>query len=170
MGGLVPALSFQPRHVAPVLSGAKPFTLRKLRKGGGCPKVGDPLHLFTDHRKPTMAKFATATCVMRTTLWFTQRGLAKVQHDALAADAPPVFVRVGHAIVDAGATDVAAQELALHQLALWDGFTSWSDLHAWHAANGAVDANGHVLRRLFGFGAVVAEPGFDLLKGLADGE
>lgn len=164
----MPALSFQPRHVAAVLNGSKPFTLRKLRKGGGCPKVGDPLHLFTNHRLPTMAKIGTATCVMRTTLWFTERGLAKVQHDALAVDAPPVFIRVGNAIVDAGEPDVAAQELALHQLATWDGFANWSDLYAWHSANGPLDANGHCLRRLIGIGPVEPEPGFDVQGLLVD--
>lgn len=158
----MPALSFQPRHVPSVLNGSKPFTLRKLRKGGGCPKVGDTLHLFTNHRLPTMAKFGTAPCVMRTALWFTERGLAKVQHDGLDLNAPPVFVRVGNAIVDAGSSDPAAQELALHQLAVWDGFGSWSELHAWHARNGQLDANGHVLRRLFGIGLVEPEPGFDV--------
>lgn len=164
----MPALSFQPRHVAAVLNGSKPFTMRKPRRDGSCPKVGDPLHLFTNHRRPDMAKFAVARCVMRTTLWFDARGIAKVQHDALAEDAPPVFGRIGWAIVEAGSTDVKVQELALHQLATWDGFSSWSDLVAWHAANGKLDANGHVLRRLFGMGDVVPEPGFDVQQLLVD--
>lgn len=162
------ALSFKPRYVAAVLNGSKPFTMRKLRKGGGCHKLGDTLHLFTNHRLPTMAKFGVATCVMRTTLWFDERGLAKVQHDGLAEDAPPVFARVGQAIVDTGELDAGTQERALHQLASWDGFASWSDLHAWHVANGGVDANGHCLRRLFGLGRVIPEPGFDVQGLLVD--
>lgn len=163
------ALSFQPRHVDNVLNGSKPFTMRKLRKGGGCPKVGDTLHLFTNHRLPTMAKIGTATCVMRTTLWFDARGIAKVQHDGLDPAAPPVFVRVGGCIVDAGSTDVAVQERALHQLAVWDGFASWSDLFTWHAGNGGLDANGHALRRLIGLGPVTPDPDWQAAHGVQSG-
>ena len=150
----MPALGFMDQHVPNVLDGSKPFTMRKPRKDGCDPRVGDALHLFRDWRKPTMRKFATATCVMRTTLWFDHRGIAKVQHDGLAERAPFVFVSVGQAIVQAGDPSAANQELALHQLAKWDGFTSWNDLWAFHQSYGGLDANGHAQRRLIGIGHV----------------
>lgn len=150
----MPALGFQQRHVAAVLDGSKPFTMRKVRKNGQCPRVGDALHLFENWRTPDMRKFATATTALRMTVWFDERGMAKVQHDGFAPDAARIHVDVGDAIVRTGDSSLKVRELALHQLAIWDGFASWSDLWAWHSANGPLDANGHALRRLIGLGNV----------------
>ena len=154
----MPALGFKREFVASVVDGSKPFTMRKPRKDGCDARVGDPLHLFQDWRQPTMAKFATATCVMRTRLWFDHRGLAKVQHEGLAQDAPIIFARVGQAIVQAGDPQALNQELALHQLAKWDGFTSWDDLWAFHEGYGKLDDNGLAHRILFGLGGVKPWP------------
>lgn len=150
----MPAIGFMAQHVPSVLDGSKPFTMRKPRKDGRDPKVGDDLHLFENWRTPAMRKFATAACVMRTTLWFDHRGIAKVQHDGLAEGAPFVFVSVGQAIVQAGDPEAVNQELALHRLATWDGFSSWTDLWAFHQSYGKLDANGHAMRRLIGLGNV----------------
>lgn len=161
-------LSFQPRHVAGVLNGSKPFTLRKVRRDGHCPKVGTALHLFTNHRQPNMAKIGTTTCAMRVTLWFDERGIAKVQHDGMDTAGPPILAHVAQAIVDAGSLDVKVQELGLHRLAVWDGFASWSELVAWHVGNAGVDANGHCLRRLIGFGTVTPDPDYVSAHGVQE--
>lgn len=150
----MPQLGFMERFVPSVLDGTKPFTMRKVRRDGRCPKVGDTLHMFVNVRTPEALKFATARCVMRTTLWFDARGIAKLQHDGLDLSAPPIFGRVGDALLAAGDLSAAAQERGLHQLAAFDGFASWTDLWAFHSTTGKLDANGHALRRLIGFGDV----------------
>lgn len=157
----MPGLGFKSQHVPNVLNGSKPFTMRKIRKGGGCPRVGQDLFLFENWRTPEVRRFAMAKCVMRTTLWFDARGLAKVQHDDLARDAPPIFAAVGAALMDTGDINPAVQEKALHQLAAWDGFASWSELWDFHKVGG-LDANGHAMRRLIGMGSVVPSPGYDV--------
>lgn len=142
------ALTFTPQVAPAVLSGSVVLTLRRARSNVTQPKVGERLALLNGSGRV----MANASCVMRTALWFNARGLAKVQHDGLATDAPPRFHGIGNAIVDAGSTDVRAQELGLHALAIAAGFTGWTDLWAYFSSAGRLDANGQALRHLIGWG------------------
>ncbi|AYD87683.1 hypothetical protein [Caulobacter phage Kronos] len=150
----MPALGFMQQHVAAVVEGRKPFTMRKPRVGGkGEPKVGSRLFLFENWRTPKMRKFAEADCVMRTTLWFDERGVAKIKHEGLALGAPPIFLLVSNAIMETAADDNATRELGLHALARFDGFDGWPSLWAYHSGQG-LEPDGLCKRRLYGFGNV----------------
>lgn len=154
----MPALGFMQQHVASVVDGSKPFTMRRPRKGGkGEPTVGARLFLFEHWRTPQMRKFAEADCVMRATLWFDERGVAKIKHEGLDPGAPPIFLAVSAAIMDTASDVTQTRELGLHQLAVFDGFTGWAELWAYHSGQG-LEPDGLCKRRLYGFGNVEPAP------------
>jgi hypothetical protein len=163
----MPALGFMQQHVASVVDGSKPFTMRRPRKGGkGEPRLNSPLYLFEHWRTPNMRRFATATCVMRCTLTYTVDGILKVKHDGLDPVAPAIFAKVSTALLACQSARAAEREFALHQLAVFDGFSSWTDLWAFHAGQG-LETDGTCKRRLYGFGNVKPEPGTDIPLPLA---
>lgn len=60
-----PAFNFQAQFADAVESGEKRQTIRKLRKDGRDPKVGDTLYLYTGMRTKACRKLGEAVCTSR---------------------------------------------------------------------------------------------------------
>lgn len=116
----MPALSFQPRFVQPILDGVKDQTIRAPRKVPIRP--GQTLHLFTGMRTKQCRRIATVTCTA-----------------VLSVTIRPFLYSVD-AIVD-------GQEVHLTEFARRDGFGSWAEMcDFWQDTHGALAFTGHVYR------------------------
>lgn len=161
----MPAIGFKSDFVPAILAGLKPLTMRRGRRGGGDPRVGDPLYLFENWRTPQMRKFATATCYLRLAVRFTPTGLVDVKYRGLHASSPPIMVSVGTAVAEASGIPGSDQcKAALQRLAEWDGMASWEAVYEFHLdgdrAKGRRAKYGSAVdRELIGFAGVVAVPG-----------
>lgn len=118
------AYSFEKRHHDNILSGDKPFTVRKLGKKRHA-RIGEAVQ-FRDGR--TGPVFATGQCVFRATIVFGADGLRRVTNPSFTPEGERLF-RLFSAAED------AASQAAQHRekVAVQDGFTSWDDMVAWHA-------------------------------------
>lgn len=137
-------LRFAARFREPILSGAKPFTLR-----GGAARnyaLGDQLELCPD-RGPA---FATAQCVFRASVVFAAAGIARVLDPKHLADGDRlarIFAQAEQGMPQAGDY--------LNRIALLDGFPSWADFHAWHLDHGQ-SVEGRCTREVIGWSGVKA--------------
>lgn len=158
-------LGFQTQHAGPVVRGEKPITMRKPRADGSNPKLGDPLYLFLHWRTPKVARFATATCVMRGLLTFNAQGVFMVSPGGLDLDpaAPARVKEVALALTYLGHSPhgTKADKLRL-QLAQWDGFDSFAAMWDFHQRMGT-DADGWADRYVFGLGGVTVADDFTQL-------
>ena len=163
----MPAINFKAEYAPKILNGSKPFTLRKRRADFRDPAPeGSRLSLFTGMRTKSCTKFASAVCALRGTIAFNASGLVLARFDdfderGLVDEHATDHERVTLATVIATMTNAhgypngprAAEQR--ERIAVWDGFSSWADMWAFHEAYG-VNADGVALRELIGFGHVTS--------------
>lgn len=138
----MPALNFQPRFADPVRSGAKPLTLRMPRRDGrDAAPVGKMLRLYTGMRRPGCTLLLDTVTLYRATLQLSEGGIVALT-DARGGGALRPFM---DRWVGLGAGSGRGQ--MNEAFARLDGFDSYADLYAWHAAV-ALDDIGCVMREL----------------------
>ena len=138
----MPALNFQPRFADPVRSGAKPLTLRMPRRDGrDAAPVGKRLRLYTGMRRPDCALLLETVTLYRVTLQLGEGGIVSLT-GARGGGALRPFMDRWLCLQQAPARDQMSDAFAR-----LDGFDSYADLFAWHAAV-ALDDIGCVTREL----------------------
>jgi hypothetical protein len=118
------AYSCEKRHHGNILSGAKPFTLRKTGKKRHA-RVGETLQLRDGRTGPV---FATAQCVFRAKITFDESGLTRVSEATWIGDGD----KIARLFAAAEQASYQAEEHR-EKLAVQDGFADWATMVAWHA-------------------------------------
>ena len=156
----MPDLGFKDQHVAAILAGDKPFTLRRAWKHGRTPDIGAKLGLVSGWRTPARRRFAWAICEFRCTVFFGEHHLAgatgwreveiagswAAQVRELLPTHPPMAITVP--------TGYGVESGAFAKL---DGFESYAEFWTFHSRHRAADAPAICERELIGLGCVTAE-------------
>lgn len=148
-------LGFKDHHVEALLTGRKPFTLRRAWRNNRTPDLGARLGLVSGWRTPARRRFATAVVTFRATLAFGPDRIEMV-HDWRTSD--PVGAALVKASLDiAMAGDPIGHLSGTKAFVMLDGFDGWPSFYAFHSAHRAEGADPIIRRELIGFGAVTAE-------------
>lgn len=162
-------LGFKDRHVAALLDGSKPFTLRRAWRNGRTPDIGARIGLVSGWRTPQRRKFATALVEFRCEVLFDEDGITAFNDWRTTDLVSPAAERV-HGALRKGAGEFEAvlplgRFTGRDTLAFLDGFRTgeadqfgdWRAFYAFHNAHRAEGSDPVIRRELIGLGLVTAE-------------
>lgn len=153
-------LAVQPRFTPLILSGAKPFTLRRAWANGRTPDLGASLRFVEHPRSRARRVVGTALVAFRCTILFDEAGVLDASIMRRAVAFPEAALRVADLIKAAhhGRRNGGLMHDA-DEIARLDGFGGgWGEFWHFHNQHRA-QASGACSRELIGFGAVSEEFG-----------
>lgn len=156
----MPDLGFKDHHAPGLLSGEKPFTLRRAWKNGKTPDVGTTVGIVTGWRTPARRKIATARVMFRCALTFSEGGIEAFyqwRQDPIAAGS--VWKVKGFLLEAqvAGFREYPIRRKAASDFARLDGFEDYAAFWRFHSNHRAEGADPIIKRELIGFGLVTPE-------------
>lgn len=155
----MPDFGFQDRHVPGLISGDKPFTLRRAWKRG-TPDVGTTVGIVTGWRTKARRRVATARITFRCAVSFSEGGIEAFydwREDAMISGlAFQVKGALQRAQV-ASPLDYARRRENAEKFAGLDGFEDYAAFWRFHASHRAAGSSPVIQRELIGLGLVVPE-------------
>lgn len=158
------ALGFKDRWAPSVMSGDKPFTLRRAwKRPGDMPDVEDRVQIVTGWRTPQRKVIGTARVAFRCEVEFSAEGIIRFDHWRRADMVSPMAERVRVNMVRAvdahpTAWTLGSAERACEAFARLDGFESWDAFWAFHDQHRARRADTRsMVRELIGFDRIAEE-------------
>jgi hypothetical protein len=146
------AYNFKAEFAPPVVSGEKPLTMRRARKGNARhARVGDTLQLSTGARTKNRRVLATPTCTLRATVVLGPDTVVRVLDVATDGTVRSQGIAMLLAQAEQGSPDAKRWSDALAKL---DGFADYAAMYAWHVSDDHPGADGRVTRELIGWGAL----------------
>ncbi len=156
----MPDLGFQDRHVESLLSGEKPFTLRRAWVNGRTPDVGTTVGIVTGWRTKSRKRIATARVMFRCALSFSEGGIEAFYQwrvDPLATGLVHRVKAALHLASVAGFKDYGERRSNADSLARLDGFEDYGAFWRFHANHRAEGSDPVIKREMIGLGLVTPE-------------
>lgn len=155
------ALGFKDRWAPAVLSGDKPFTLRRTwKRPERMPDVDQRVDLVTGWRTPARRVIGTARVAFRCSVEFSANGVSVFKDWRAAPLATPMAERVRSLLIECadGHIMLADGGRAHRAFAKLDGFDSWDEFWAFHDQHRARRADTRsMVRELIGFDRIAEE-------------